>query len=422
MDKIQANAYAQALYIEDAETLNQYCQQLLEQDWIAVDTEFVRVDTYFPELSLIQICDQNLNLALIDPIAIVKNSLPAENPADSINTKVSGSLKMAAALSPFFDVMNHPQVCKVFHSARQDLEVLFVLNQQLPTNIFDTQLAAIFRKQGDLAGFARVIQSELGIKLAKSQTRTNWHHRPLSKEQIDYALDDVYFLAKLYLKYQADLNDAQQIAITEDCQALLNTELYQTEPANAWQKIKGYKNLKPKQIAIIQALAAWREHYAIEHNKPKKWTMSDEVILQIAKRPPKTAQALYKVPNIKASSVKAFGGHWIALIDEVFATAPEHYPKQPDKTKKPLPQEEVLLQLITAYGHQVAIDYKITPSNFIQKATLLEFLRGEKSRALQEANQGWRKALFYRPVAKFLQGDGAIQCHNFQLTLVENKQ
>lgn len=393
MNSDRHQAYQNTRFIAQYSDLKAYCETLIENPdfhWIAIDTEFVRVDTYFPELSLVQISDSNHQLTIIDPLAITENSEDSNQ-----------------GLAPLIELLANPNICKVFHSARQDLEVLFHLDQRLPQNIFDTQLASVFFKYGDLAGFARVIEAELGVKLDKSQTRTNWHARPLNEEQIHYALDDVYYLAKLYAKFIEKLTSEQIQAISEDCKALLDESLYITPPEKAWQKIKGTKNFKPKQLAILQVLAQWREGFAIETNKPKKWAASDEVLLQIAKRPPKTVQALYKVPNIKASSVKAYGEIWITLIDEVFAQEPASYPQPELKPATATPTEDIQLQILLAICQQVALKYRIPISNITNKMEILDFIR---ETAKKEAPQkiGWRNLLFFKQAGQFIHGKSKL--------------
>ncbi|BCN93690.1 ribonuclease D [Thiomicrorhabdus immobilis] len=378
--------------------LNDYCQQILANSaigWIAIDTEFVRVDTYFPELSLVQIQDCLGNTAIIDPIAIKANAQD-ERP-----------------LHALVELLSSKQVVKVFHSARQDIEVLYQLEGIMPAAIFDTQIASIFRKHGDIAGFARVIENELNTKLDKSQTRTNWHHRPLTAKQIEYALDDVRFLAPLYEKYQQELTESQLQAVKQDSDALLDENLYKPNPGKAGEKVKGTKGLKGKGIAIINALAQWREQYAIEHNRPKKWVMSDEVLVCIAKRPPQTVQALYKVPNIKASSVKGFGEQWIALIDQVFALPAAELPVPQKSIAKETAQEEVLLHFANAFIHQVALEYNMTASHLINKTQLLQMIRQPQTNILV----GWRQALFGKNLEALLQGNSQLKIEQNHVVL-----
>lgn len=379
--------------------LHDYCQQILANSaigWIAIDTEFVRVDTYFPELSLVQIQDNLGQAVIIDPIAI-KNSAQSDKP-----------------LHALIELLSAETVVKVFHSARQDIEVLYQLEGIMPAAIFDTQIASVFRKHGEIAGFARVIEHELHTKLDKSQTRTNWHHRPLTEKQINYALDDVRYLAPLYEKYLQELSPSQLKAIQEDCDALLDESLYKPNPEKAGNKVKGTKGLKGKGIAIINTLAQWREVYAIEHNRPKKWVMSDEVIVHIAKRPPQTAQALYKVPNIKASSVKGYGEEWVKLIDEVFAMESYELPQPPSSIKKESPQEEALLHYLNSYIHQIALNYKLIASNLINKTLLLALIRAPEEKKLT----GWRQALIGSDLQMLLLNQAHLSIDKNEVTLI----
>lgn len=379
--------------------LDDYCDKILANSnigWIAIDTEFVRVDTYFPELSLVQIQDSLGQAVLIDPLAI-KDNATSDKP-----------------LHALMQLLANDKLVKVFHSARQDIEVLYLIENIMPQNLFDTQIAAIFRKHGDLAGFARIIQAELGVELEKSQTRTNWHARPLTDKQIDYALDDVRFLAPLYEKYIQLLSPEQLTAVKQDCQLMLDHDLYLTDPKNAGAKVKNAKGLRAKGLAIVNALAQWREEYAIEHNKPKKWTMSDDVIVAIAKRPPKTVQALYKVPNIKASSVKEFGETWIELIDEVFAINSQDLPQPTAKVAKASVKEDQIMNLLNSYVQQVANDYQLVTSHVLNKAQMLQWLRDPEAPFLS----GWRHILIGQDLQKLLKGEAQLKIEDDEIKLV----
>jgi ribonuclease D len=389
-------------FIETPSALEEYCSEILANSkvkWLAIDTEFVRVDTYYPQLSLVQIQD-NLNRAvIIDPLAVNGTLADAQGCDNS-------------ALMPFIKLLAEPKLIKVFHSARQDIEVLYQLADIMPTNIFDTQIAAIFAKHGDVAGFARVIKAELGIELAKSQTRTNWHARPLTEEQIEYALDDVRYLAPLYEKYCQTLTDDQIAAVFEDSSLLLNPELYRINPEHAGAKIKNTKGLRSKSMAIVYRLAQWREEYAIAQNQPKKWVMSDDVIVQIAQRPPKTVQALYKVPGIKSSSVQEFGEIWIELIDEVFAleTLPSLKSKSIDM--KPSAEEEHLIEFLYCHIKQVANDYSLVASHLANKNLLLDVIRE------QDSLTGWRACLLSKDLQTLIAGEATLQWQKNRIELI----
>lgn len=398
---------AHYLAVDTEAKLSDYCQQVIENpqiDWIAIDTEFVRVDTLFPELSLVQIQDCLGQIAIIDPIAIKENAIEHNRPTEN-----------STLLAPLITLLADTTTRKVFHSARQDIEVLYQLGNQLPAAIFDTQIATLFLKHGEMAGFARVVKEELGVEIEKSQTRTNWHARPLTEEQIQYAIDDVRYLAPLYQTCLQKLTAEQLKAVEQDCLDMLDVSLYEHNPATAGSKIKGIKGMRSKQLAIIYSLAAWREQFAVENNQPKKWVMTDEVITHIAKRPPKTVEALYKVPQIKSSSVKGYGAEWIAIIDEVFEQPAEQWPQPEPKPASPTPQEEVQIQLCFAYAQQVALDYKIALHSLIQKHDIYQLMHQLPTE--KPVLSGWRKLLIGEPLLAILAGQNILQLQNGQLML-----
>ncbi|MDY0137408.1 MAG: ribonuclease D [Thiomicrospira sp.] len=377
-------------YITNTQQLNNFCRPLHQQAWIAMDTEFVRQDTYYPLLSLVQICSQDGELAIIDPLAIDD-------------------------LSPLWALLTDSKLCKVFHSARQDIEVLYQVSGQMPTNLFDTQIACVFIGYGDLAGFARVIEGELGEKLDKDQTRTNWHQRPLSTKQITYALDDVRFLAPLYQHLQTRLTTEQKQALTWDFAQLLAPSLYDIAPQQAWLKLKGTQGLNQKQLALVQALAAWRESQAIALNQPRKWILSDEGLLALAKQPKRDVESLFKLKDLNPSLIRQFGEQWITLIDQVLAQS-ETWPTAPIKPAPASAQEDVLINLLQAYALQITLDYHLNTSTLFQRKDLLALLRGQGNTAL---HQGWRYALLGRDLMRLINGEACLNVHGAHLSLVK---
>lgn len=353
---------------------------------MAIDTEFVRTDTYYPILCLIQIQAAEGQQALIDPLAIDD-------------------------MQPLWNLLRSSNMKKVFHSARQDMEVIYYAMGELPKSIIDTQIASVFLRHGDLAGLARVVKAELGVELEKDQTRTNWQQRPLTDKQLQYALDDVRYLAPLYEHLVEKLTPEQWQALQQDFEALLNESLYRTLPEEAGMRLKAAKNLGRKNQAIVYRLAAWREQFAIEHNKPRRWVLSDDALIGIAKRPPKTAEALYKVPNIKASSVKQYGEEWIDEIDYVFAH-PEEWPEKPPKTAPISAEEDLLVTLGFAVLQQTALNFGINPNNLASKTTLVCMLRQSEPCVF-----GWRHLLLEKPLRMLWQNQSVLRVEQGRLTL-----
>lgn len=371
-------------FIDQSDSLKTFCQAIQSSQWLALDTEFVRTDTYFPILSLIQTQNPDGISAIIDPIAIDD-------------------------LSPLWALLQDPNIIKVFHSARQDLEVLYQVSGQLPVNIFDTQIACVFLGHGDVAGLARVVEAELKLVMEKDQTRTDWQQRPLTEKQLTYAIDDVRTLAPLYEQCLAKLTAEQQLALQQDFSALLDVNLYAADPLKAGAKIKAAQKLPRKNRAVAYRLAEWREHHAIEHNKPKRWALADDVLVAMAKRPPQTVDALYKVPHIKTSSIKQFGETWIKLIDEVFAN-PDLWPTQTLPEATPSAQEAILLDIGFAWAHQVALDYHLNLHNTVHKAELIAIFRQSHPVLI-----GWRQLLIETPLRAFLNGKQSFIYQDHQL-------
>ncbi|MBE0494595.1 MAG: ribonuclease D [Thiomicrospira sp.] len=368
--------------------LDEFCKQLSHQAWFAIDTEFVRQDTYYAELSLIQIYSEQGDLALIDPLVLQD-------------------------MTPLWALLASPSITKVFHSARQDIEILFQVGGLMPQNIFDTQIAGVFLGYGDMAGFARVIENELNVSLDKDQTRTNWHQRPLTDRQIQYALDDVRFLAPLYQAMQQQLSANQKQALNWDFEQLLEASLYQINPDQAWLKLKGTQNFSPKQLGMTKVLAAWRERTAIELNQPRKWIINDEAILSLAKRPVRVLEGLYKVPELNSGLVRQFGEAIIQQLDWAF----EHEEVWPDKPTKPepaQPQEESQIQLAMSYAHQVALNAGLNLNNLTQRRDILNLLRQQPNML----DQGWRTLLLGEPLKKLFNHQACLCVEADQIKLV----
>lgn len=296
--------------ITTSSELANFCNKLHNQAWLAIDTEFVREKTYYAELSLIQICTQDGQLALIDPLC-------------------------GLDLTSFWDILASDKIIKIFHSARQDIEVLFQLSNQMPQNIFDTQIAGFYSEMGDMAGLARTLETRLGVVLPKEQTRTNWHQRPLTPEQIEYALDDVRYLPELYSKIIAELNPHQTADLQSKFQQLLNPDLYHIQPDLAWQRIKGKNKLKSRGKAILRELAAWREEYAQQNNLPRPWVISDFGLVEISKRGCDSQDCLFKIKEIKPSSIRKHAAKILEIVARVKAE------KQVEQEAKQLEQQAV---------------------------------------------------------------------------------
>lgn len=277
------------VFIDSDLALTQHCGQLKGCSWLAVDTEFERVSTYYPELCLLQVATGKMTV-VIDPLAI-------------------------AHLEPLYDVLYDPSITKVFHAARQDLEIFFHIKGNLPFPIFDTQIAASLLGYDKQLSYANLISEILGVELAKTQTRTNWKRRPLSRSQLRYAVDDVVYLGQVYELLLAKLIEAGKLSLLEEeCKALAKPELYQPDPETMWLKIREAKKLEGKLLAVLQQLAAWREITARAENQPRKWIMQDHTLVEMARSLPANPDDLSRINGVNERLLQRHGAALLEII------------------------------------------------------------------------------------------------------------
>ena len=374
--------------------LNALCIELSEQKWLAIDTEFMRQDTFFAELALIQIATPDLKVYLIDPLSI-------EN------------------LDVLWALFTQPSILKIFHAARQDLEILFQQAEQMPSPIFDTQLAGVFLGLGDQAGYARLVEEICGEKLNKDQARTHWLERPLQTEQLEYAAADVWYLAQAYPKLIQRLTPTQRQALQADFNTISDPQLYTINPSQAWLRIKPSAGLSSKQYGLLQQLAAWREEQAVSLNQPRKWIISDDAILQLAKRPVRASQDLYKLNQFDGELIRKYGEVLITLLDDTLQD-PTRWPSPPPAYSL-TPEQQLLLPILLALSQQVAQDQGIHLPNLANKHELSALILNQPS----QLNHGWRHLLLGKILQQFIQGqlhlriDNKIQASQPRLVLAK---
>src|SRR5512135_1352256 len=261
---------------------------------LAVDTEFMRERTYYPQLCLVQVATDS-DCLLVDALA-------------------------GFDLGPLHALLADRDKLKILHAARQDLEVLQLGGRPVPAPVFDTQVAAAMLGFPPQAGYAELVARQLGHSIDKAQTRTDWSRRPLTPAQLAYAADDVHHLLTLHIDLAAALEArGRRDWLDEDARALEDPALYRTEPADAWRRLKGLGRLKPRAQAVARALAEWRERRAIDADKPRGWIMTDEALYALATLVPASAAELQSVPSLPPALARKHGEKLLALI----ATAAE---------------------------------------------------------------------------------------------------
>lgn len=247
------------LFINRDDALKKWVESQSNTSVMAVDTEFMRVRTYFSKLCLVQLATDKEAIC-IDPLAITD-------------------------FAPLLSIFNNPDIVKVFHSVSQDLETLYTTFNMIPQPIFDTQIVETVLGADHLLSYQDTVELRLNVLLEKAETRTDWEKRPLSQSQIDYAYDDVTYLYDLYLLMKDKLESAEEKRVFQDkTEALYLVDKYAPNPERAWMKVKARKTLRGKRLSLLKLLAKRREEIAIERNMPKRWVVSDPALIEIAKK------------------------------------------------------------------------------------------------------------------------------------------
>ena len=260
--------------LETQDLINNFVSMISSTNTIGLDTEFIRIKTYYPKLCLVQI-SSNLGVGCID---YLQNK----------------------DLNKFWGLIFNPKKLKIFHSARQDLEILFLIKNQIPENIFDTQIGAALLGYPPQIGIKKLLKDELNIEISKTETRSDWSKRPLNLKQIKYALEDVDHLLDLHNALEKKLKAKKRYpwAMEDSSRILTNIEeLF--NPDSAWKKISGIKNLKNKNQSLAVKLATWREKTAMQMDLPRQWVLSDQSLIEIAKKGP---VSLAQLKNIESEN------------------------------------------------------------------------------------------------------------------------
>jgi len=281
------------LYIDNEIALSTLCEQLAGASWLAIDTEFERENTYYPELCLLQISNRDV-IAIIDPLSIQN-------------------------IEPLYNLLYKNSITKVFHSARQDLEIFFHLKGSVPVPLFDTQLAATILGYDNSIGYANLVEKMLGKILDKAHTRTNWKRRPLKPEQLRYAADDVIYLGQIYEQLQVKLSGTEKMVMLQsELDKLTNPQMYLPAPETMWQKIREARYMSGTNLEVLKALTAWREITARIENLPRKWLLADRVLIDLARHLPTTGDDLARINGMEERVIKMHGATLLTIIRDPF--------------------------------------------------------------------------------------------------------
>jgi ribonuclease D len=377
--------------IATTQELVQACQRFAQHDFVALDTEFIREQTFWPKLCLIQLAGPDEE-ALIDPLS---NSID---------------------LKPFYDLMANECVVKVFHAARQDIEIIWTQARLIPHPVFDTQVAAMVCGFGEAVSYVNLVKQVTGRDLDKTSRFTDWARRPLSQQQLAYALGDVNFLRDIYRRLKTELEASGRAGwLDEEMAELTSPQTYEAHPEEAWRRLKlRVKNRKG--LAVLIELATWRERTAQTQNIPRSWVLRDEALYDIASHmPTETAQLAALRSLSEGFSRSARAREIIEAVKRGLARDPKTLP--PLRAGTSLSAEKTaVVELLRVLLKGCAASHKVAP-RLIANSDDLETIALETQPGVP-AMRGWRYGLFGQYADKLKRGELALKVEGGQVVLI----
>ena len=369
-----------------------FCAKLKGQPFVAVDTEFMRETTYWPKLCLIQAAAGSAE-ACIDPLA------------EGID------------LEPFLEIMRDESILKVFHAARQDVEIFNNLNA-MPRPLFDTQVAGMAAGFGEQIAYDALVRQMLKIELDKSSRFTDWARRPLSDNQLTYALADVTHLAALYPILRERLEKDGRIGwVTDEMANLTDPAVYDVEPENAWKRLRPRKHTA-KYMAVYKAVAAWRERTAQSRDQPRGRILKDEAIDEVATQAPTDADQLDRLRSVpKGFSGSRFGPDLLAAIREALKDPEAYAPVIERNRTAPSPAAGAVVELLKVLLKARAEEAGVA-SKLIATVSDLELIANDDE-ADTSALKGWRREAFGEDALKLKRGELALVLDGARVRVVE---
>ena len=370
--------------ITDTLALEMACKRLARFDYVTIDTEFMRETTFYPKLCLIQLAGPD-DSVIIDPLAPDLD------------------------LSSFLALMRNPDVIKVFHSGRQDIEILWHLDKCIPSPIFDTQIAAMVCGYGDSVSYEQLAHDLANAKIDKSSRFTDWSQRPLTEAQLSYAQSDVTFLRDVYKALLADLEKTgRRHWLDEEMQILTSPLTYELDPENAWQRLKG-RVRKPKELAILIEVAALREREARSRDVPRGRVLKDDAMIDIAVSAPRSVEALGRLRSIPSGFERSrIGTELIESVERGLSRDPKALPLQVKAERRSYSGATVELLKVLL---RIISDSERVASKILSTVDDLEAIASDDN-ADVHALHGWRREVFGQKALDLKHGKLAFAINN----------
>jgi ribonuclease D len=379
--------------VETTDDLKAFAAELSGAPYLALDTEFLRDQTYYPKLCLIQVAAPGIE-GIIDPLA------------------------PGIDLAPFYDLIKRPDIVKVLHAGRQDIEIFYLQGGVLPDPLFDSQIAAMVCGFGDAASYETLARKIAHVEIDKSARFTDWSHRPLSKRQLEYALADVTHLRVIYEWMKAKLEKTGRAGwVAEEVAALQDANLYKLDPELAWKRLKPRTSNK-RFLAVLASLAAWREREAQARDIPRGRVLKDEALTEIAAHPPESGEALERVRAVPKGFANSRLGKGLteAIAQGMTAEPPEGAVDQNKQRRRREPSQAVM-DLLKTLLRLRAEAVGVAP-RLIANAEDIERLAANEDDEVA-ALKGWRNEVFGKDAITLRKGDLAIALENGEAVVVE---
>lgn len=379
--------------ITDPDSLGAFCAAFAGSPYVAVDTEFMRERTFWPKLCLVQVAGPDA-AAAIDPLA------------DGMD------------LTPLLSVLTAPETVKVFHAARQDLEIFYQLMGALPAPVFDTQVAAMVCGFGDQVGYETLAAKLAKAKLDKASRFTDWSARPLSQRQIDYALSDVTYLREIYRKLKRKLETSGRSEwLAEEMATLTAPATYRLDPMEAWRRLKT-RVVNGRFLAVLREVTAWREREAQHRDAPRAWVLRDEALMEIAHHVPTTIDDLARTRGLGRKFAEgASGAQILAAVRRGLDLPPDEMPMPPARRDIPRnvgPIADLLKVLL-----KLKCDEQDVAQKLVASSDDIDALAAWGADAEVGALHGWRRSLFGEDALRLRAGQIALAVRDAKLTVIE---
>ena len=378
------------MYIESSEPLRRLCEQAQTEGRLAIDLEFIRENTYAPQLALIQIAARD-TCAIVDPLTVDD-------------------------LSPLVEVLTDPDILKVLHAAGQDIEIMHWHTGKLAEPIFDTQIAASMVGLGEQLSYGRLVDTLLGVSLAKGESYSDWLRRPLLPSQTKYALDDVRYLLPMHDQLSKRLHAMGRAAwAADECRKFTDPALYERDPRTLYRRIRLGRNLSPQGLAILRELAAWRDDEARQRNRPPGRVLSNETLVDLARRGPQTHADLQRLRGLPQREFERSADAILTAVQRGLEAPEADQPQPESRDHRLTPSEELIVKFLDASLKALCQREKL-PASFIASRSDLETLvrRYRQDRLAIEGSpmlEGWRGELVGKDLLAVLEGRLSLYLH-----------